>query len=47
LASGQGTLGKLLKDESLYKNIDELVLDLKMNPWKLFFKAKEKKVPVK
>jgi len=47
LASGQGTLGKLLKDESLYKNIDELVLDLKMNPWKLFFKAKEKKIPTK
>lgn len=42
LDSGQGTIGKLLKDDSLYNNIDELILDLKAHPWKLFFKTKEK-----
>jgi phospholipid/cholesterol/gamma-HCH transport system substrate-binding protein len=47
LANGEGTLGKFLMDDSLYNNIDELILDLKLNPWKLFFKAKEKKPSVK
>jgi len=38
----QGTLGKLLYDDSIYNNLDALVLDLRNNPWKLFYKTKEK-----
>ncbi len=41
---GEGTIGKLLASESIYENLDELVLDIKNNPWKLFYKTREKKV---
>ena len=44
IESGEGTIGKLLVNESLYENLDELVLDIKNNPWKLFYKTREKKV---
>ena len=39
----EGTVGKLLYDDSIYNNLDAMILDLRKNPWKLFFKAKEKK----
>ena len=39
---GQGTVGKVLVDESIYKNLDELTLDLKVNPWKLLYRPKLK-----
>jgi len=49
--TGQGTLGKLVYDETVYQNISavsgdlkELTEDLKRHPWKLFFKPKEKPV---
>lgn len=38
-----GTLGKLLYDDSIYKNLDALILDIRNNPWKLFIKSKDKK----
>jgi phospholipid/cholesterol/gamma-HCH transport system substrate-binding protein len=45
----EGTLGRLLYDDTLYKAIEtivkgleDLTLDLKSHPWKLFFKPKEK-----
>jgi len=41
----EGTIGRLLYDPSLYDEIDDLVRDLKANPWKLLWKAKEKPVP--
>ena len=41
--SGEGTIGKLLSSDSIYNNLDALVADIKNNPWKLFFKGKEKK----
>ncbi len=40
--SGEGTVGKLLSDDSIYNNLDAFVADIKRNPWKLLFKAKEK-----
>ena len=43
--SGQGTIGKLVKDESIAKDIKDFVQDIKANPWKLFFKTEEKKKP--
>ena len=35
LKEGRGTLGKLITDESIYNNLDDLTTDLKGNPWKL------------
>ena len=39
----EGTVGKLLYDDKIYNELDALVADIKKNPWKLFFKTKEKK----
>lgn len=36
-----GTVGRLLYDDSLYKTTEELLQDLKANPWKLLHKPKE------
>jgi len=35
---GKGTVGRLMSDDTLYKHIDEMVLDIKEHPWKLLFK---------
>ncbi|MDD4907887.1 MAG: MlaD family protein [Candidatus Omnitrophica bacterium] len=44
----EGTLGKLLYDDALYDEILGLAGDIRRNPWKLFWKTKEKKEdPVK
>jgi phospholipid/cholesterol/gamma-HCH transport system substrate-binding protein len=40
LKEGRGTLGKLLTDESIYDNLDDLTSDLKGNPWKLLYRPK-------
>jgi phospholipid/cholesterol/gamma-HCH transport system substrate-binding protein len=42
LKEGRGTLGKLLTDESIYDNLDDLTSDLKGNPWKLLYRPKPK-----
>ncbi len=42
LKEGRGTLGKLLTDESIYNNLDDLTSDLKGNPWKLLYRPKPK-----
>lgn len=42
---GQGTLGTLVKDDQIAKDIKDFVADIKANPWKLFFKTEEKKKP--
>ncbi|MFC1645604.1 MlaD family protein [Candidatus Omnitrophota bacterium] len=39
---GDGTVGKLFYDDSLYDNIDEMFGDLKKNPWKLLYRPKDK-----
>lgn len=41
--SGEGTAGKLLGDDTLYNNLEELSEDLKRHPWKLLWKTKEDK----
>ena len=43
LKTAEGTIGKLLYDDRLYQELEALVTDLRQNPWKLFWKAKEKK----
>jgi len=35
LKKGEGTIGKLLTDESIYKNLEEFTADIKKHPWKL------------
>ncbi len=39
----EGTVGKILYEDKLYNDLDALVTDLRKNPWKLFWKTKEKK----
>jgi phospholipid/cholesterol/gamma-HCH transport system substrate-binding protein len=39
---GEGSLGKLLYQDDLYNQLDALVGDVRRNPWKLFWKGKEK-----
>ncbi len=39
----EGTVGKLLYDDTIYKELEALVVDLRKHPWKLFWKTKEKK----
>lgn len=39
----EGTIGKLLYDDTVYKELEALVTDLRKHPWKLFWKTKEKK----
>lgn len=40
----EGTLGRLIYDDGLYVEIEGLVSDIRRNPWKLFWKGKEKSV---
>ena len=42
LKEGRGTLGKLLTNESIYNNLDDLTADLKGNPWKLLYRPRPK-----
>jgi len=37
----QGTIGRLLYDDSLYQTTEEFLADLKQHPWKLLYKPKE------
>ena len=39
----EGTVGKLLYDDTIYKELEALIIDLRQHPWKLFWKGKEKK----
>jgi phospholipid/cholesterol/gamma-HCH transport system substrate-binding protein len=39
---GEGTVGKLFYDDSLYNNIEEMFGDLKEHPWKLLYRPKGK-----
>jgi phospholipid/cholesterol/gamma-HCH transport system substrate-binding protein len=43
IKNGEGTVGKLLNDDTIYNDIEALVKDLRKHPWKLFWKTKEKK----
>jgi phospholipid/cholesterol/gamma-HCH transport system substrate-binding protein len=39
----EGTIGKLLFDDTIYYELEALVKDIRKHPWKLFWKTKEKK----
>jgi len=39
----EGSLGKLIYDDAVYNELQALITDVRKNPWKLFFKTKEKK----
>lgn len=39
----EGTVGKLLYDDAIYRELEALMIDLRKHPWKLFHKTKEKK----
>jgi phospholipid/cholesterol/gamma-HCH transport system substrate-binding protein len=43
MKQGRGTIGKLLTDEVVYKNLEEFTADIKAHPWKLLVKGKEEK----
>ncbi len=38
LREGRGTVGALLMDEEIYDDLQELIRDLKHNPWKFFWR---------
>ncbi|MEW6076116.1 MAG: MlaD family protein [Candidatus Omnitrophota bacterium] len=44
VSNGKGTIGKLLYDDTVYNEVEALVKDLRLHPWKLFWKTKEKPV---
>lgn len=37
----QGTVGRLLYDDSLYEKTEEFIEDIKNNPWKLLYRPKD------
>ncbi len=43
IRQGQGTVGKLLTQDDLYRDIKEVMTDIKAHPWKLFYRPKEAK----
>lgn len=43
MRKNRGTIGRLLYDDTLYKNMNLLMKDLKEHPWKLLYKPREKK----
>ena len=38
MRKGEGTVGALLMDEEIYDDVQEMLRDLKHNPWKLFWR---------
>jgi phospholipid/cholesterol/gamma-HCH transport system substrate-binding protein len=40
LKKGEGTIGKLLTDDSIYNNLEEFTADIKRHPWKLLNKPR-------
>ncbi len=43
----EGTLGRFIYDDSIYRKTEELIDDLKANPWKLLHKPRKKKTKKK
>jgi phospholipid/cholesterol/gamma-HCH transport system substrate-binding protein len=40
---GEGTLGKLVSEDELYQNLEDLSKDVKAHPWKLLHKPRDSK----
>lgn len=43
LEGGEGTAGRLLKDDALYDDMRDLIAEIKAHPWRLFKRDKESK----
>jgi phospholipid/cholesterol/gamma-HCH transport system substrate-binding protein len=43
IQNGEGSLGKLIYQDDIYNELGALISDVRRNPWKLFWKGKEKK----
>lgn len=43
ISQEQGTVGRLLYDDSLYRKTEEFIMDIKENPWKLLHKPRGRK----
>ena len=43
IREGQGTVGKFIMQDDIYKDVQSTVADVKGHPWKLLFHPKEKK----
>lgn len=41
LESGEGTIGRLLTEDTIYRDLEATVKDIKAHPWKLFVRTKE------
>lgn len=42
IRNGEGTVGKLLTQDDLYKDLQGITADIKAHPWKLLYRPKEK-----
>jgi len=40
IKNGEGTVGKLITDDSIYKNLEAFTADIKAHPWKLLSKPR-------
>lgn len=40
IKDGKGAIGRLLNEDTLYAEIEALILDLKRHPWKLFWRSR-------
>lgn len=40
---GEGTIGKLVSDDSLYRELEDFIRDIKAHPWKLFKRPRSRK----
>lgn len=40
MKNGSGTIGRLIADDTIYNEVEALILDLKKHPWKLFWKTR-------
>jgi len=38
MRQGRGTIGAFMMDEEVYDDVQELIRDLKHNPWKFFWR---------
>ena len=47
LEKGEGTVGKLMKDEAVYEDLKALLNDLRANPWKLMIPGRKPETPPK
>lgn len=47
IEKGEGTIGKLLIDDTIYKNLADFTEDIKRHPWKLLYRGRRRTVDKK